>query len=278
MRDRDRFRKRFGCYLIEGYGQSEGGAAINPVLGMPKGALGQAGRRQSTWPSSAPRRARSARRPSSTTTGGSSTPARPSARSSTAAGAGKFEGYYRREDAEQRPPARRLVLDRRPRLRRRGRLLLLRRPDRRLAPRRLGELRGRSRRGGALAPPRPGRRGGLPGPRHGVGRRRPGHGRARDGARDAPFDPDAFAAWLDGAARPGSEVAPPLRAGLGLAPPDGHRQGDQGGPADRGVGVRRSGLVAAARDGSDVRFEPLRDDDRAALAAGLAENGRPAVG
>ena len=41
VRDRDRFRKRFGCYLIEGYGQSEGGAAINPVLGMPKGALGK---------------------------------------------------------------------------------------------------------------------------------------------------------------------------------------------------------------------------------------------
>ncbi len=41
VRDRDRFRKRFGCYLIEGYGQSEGGAAVNPVLGMPKGALGR---------------------------------------------------------------------------------------------------------------------------------------------------------------------------------------------------------------------------------------------
>ena len=41
VRDRDRFRARFGCYLIEGYGQSEGGAAINPVPGMPKGALGK---------------------------------------------------------------------------------------------------------------------------------------------------------------------------------------------------------------------------------------------
>jgi steroid-22-oyl-CoA synthetase len=41
MRDRDRFRKRFGCYLIEGYGQSEGGAAVNPVIGMPKGSLGK---------------------------------------------------------------------------------------------------------------------------------------------------------------------------------------------------------------------------------------------
>jgi fatty-acyl-CoA synthase len=41
VRDRDRFRARFNCYLIEGYGQSEGGAAVNPVLGMPKGALGK---------------------------------------------------------------------------------------------------------------------------------------------------------------------------------------------------------------------------------------------
>jgi fatty-acyl-CoA synthase len=41
MRDRKRFAKRFGCYLIEGYGQSEGGATINPALGMPKGALGK---------------------------------------------------------------------------------------------------------------------------------------------------------------------------------------------------------------------------------------------
>ena len=46
VRDRDRFRKRFGCYLIEGYGQSEGGAAINPVLGHAQGRAGQAGRRR----------------------------------------------------------------------------------------------------------------------------------------------------------------------------------------------------------------------------------------
>ena len=31
-------------------------------------------------------------------------------------------------------------------------------------------------------------------------------------------------------------------------------------------------------DSPDVRFVPLRDDERAALAAGLAENGRPPVG
>ena len=31
-------------------------------------------------------------------------------------------------------------------------------------------------------------------------------------------------------------------------------------------------------DSTDVRFVPLRDADRATLAAGLAENGRPPVG
>lgn len=41
VNDRYRFKKRFGCYLIEGYGQSEGGAVLNPVLGMPKGSLGK---------------------------------------------------------------------------------------------------------------------------------------------------------------------------------------------------------------------------------------------
>jgi fatty-acyl-CoA synthase len=41
LRDRKRFYQRFGCFLIEGYGQSEGGAAINPVQGMPKGSLGR---------------------------------------------------------------------------------------------------------------------------------------------------------------------------------------------------------------------------------------------
>jgi len=40
LRDRERFFRRFGCVLLEGYGQSEGGATIHPARGMPKGALG----------------------------------------------------------------------------------------------------------------------------------------------------------------------------------------------------------------------------------------------
>jgi fatty-acyl-CoA synthase len=41
LRDRREFRRRFGCRLIEGYGQSEGGSAINVVPGTPAGALGR---------------------------------------------------------------------------------------------------------------------------------------------------------------------------------------------------------------------------------------------
>jgi fatty-acyl-CoA synthase len=34
------FRRRFGCYVVEGYGSSEGAIAMAPVPGMPPGALG----------------------------------------------------------------------------------------------------------------------------------------------------------------------------------------------------------------------------------------------
>jgi fatty-acyl-CoA synthase len=100
VRDRDRFRARFGCYLIEGYGQSEGGAAINPVLGMPKGALGK--------PVNGVDLA-----VMSPETGEECPPARfdDEGRLLNAgeaigemvnrSGRGSFEGYYRRDDAEQ---------------------------------------------------------------------------------------------------------------------------------------------------------------------------------
>jgi fatty-acyl-CoA synthase len=38
--DIDRFAKRFGCRVQDGYGSTEGGANISRVEGMPKGALG----------------------------------------------------------------------------------------------------------------------------------------------------------------------------------------------------------------------------------------------
>jgi fatty-acyl-CoA synthase len=41
VRDRARFQDRFGCLLMEGYGQSEGGATLTPGAGMPNGSLGK---------------------------------------------------------------------------------------------------------------------------------------------------------------------------------------------------------------------------------------------
>lgn len=41
VRDRKEFRRRFGCYVVEGYTSSEGGVSINPFPGMPEEALGK---------------------------------------------------------------------------------------------------------------------------------------------------------------------------------------------------------------------------------------------
>jgi acyl-CoA synthetase (AMP-forming)/AMP-acid ligase II len=40
-RDRAEFRRRFGCYVTEGYSSSEGGVVIQPFRGMPPEALGR---------------------------------------------------------------------------------------------------------------------------------------------------------------------------------------------------------------------------------------------
>ena len=40
-RDRKEFRRRFGCFVAEGYSSSEGAVVITPFSGMPSGALGK---------------------------------------------------------------------------------------------------------------------------------------------------------------------------------------------------------------------------------------------
>ncbi len=99
VRDRERFRGRFGCYLIEGYGQSEGGAAVNPVLGMPKGALGKpvGGVDLAVIsPESGEECARAEFDDEGRLLNASAAIGEIVNRS----GRGSFEGYYRREDAE----------------------------------------------------------------------------------------------------------------------------------------------------------------------------------
>jgi fatty-acyl-CoA synthase len=100
VRDRGRFRKRFGCYLIEGYGQSEGGAAINPVLGMPKGALGKPVDAVDLAVIS-PATGLECPRAEFDEAGGLLNAGKAIGEIVNRSGRGKFEGYYKHESAEQ---------------------------------------------------------------------------------------------------------------------------------------------------------------------------------
>ena len=159
--DRAIFERRFGCRLVEGYGSSEGGTSINVTPDTPPGSLGlplptddvavidpDTGRECDRARFDAGGRARQRRRP-------------PSARSSAASGARGLRGLLQEPRRRRRAGPQRLVLVRRPRISRRGRLLLLRGARRGLAARRLGELRRRPHRAGRRAPPRRRRRRGL---------------------------------------------------------------------------------------------------------------------
>ena len=245
VRDRDRFRKRFGCYLIEGYGQSEGGASINPVLGMPKGALGKPvdGIDLAVI---------------SPETGEECPPAEFDAEGRllnagaaigelvNRSGRGKFEGYYQRAEAEQ------------DRLRNgwywTGDLGYVDADGFFYFAGRTGDwLRVDSENFAA-------------GPVESVLSRHPdlsvvavypvpdtasGAGDqvmvALEAVPGRPFDPDAFGRWLTEQPDLGPKWVPRYVRGLDLAPPDRHRQGDQGGPARGGLGLRGADLVAAGR-------------------------------
>ncbi len=244
VRDRDRFRARFGCFLIEGYGQSEGGAAINPVLGMPKGALGKpvGGVDLAVM---------------SPETGEECPPAAfdDEGRLLNAgaaigeivnrSGRGSFEGYYRRDDAEQE------------RLRRgwywTGDLGYVDADGFFYFAGRTGDwLRVDSENFAA-------------GPVETIISRHPDLAVAAvypvpdtaSGAGDQvmvaietvpgkELRPRRLRLLADRATRPGPEVGAPLRPDLALAPADGHRQGHQGRAAGRGLGLRRRDLVAPA--------------------------------
>ena len=273
VRDRDRFRTRFGCYLIEGYGQSEGGASINPVLGMPKGALGKPvdGIDLAVI---------------SPVTGEECPPAEFDAEGRllnagaaigelvNRSGRGKFEGYYRRADAEQ------------DRLRNgwywTGDLGYVDADGFFYFAGRTGDwLRVDSENFAA-------------GPVESVLSRHPDLSvvavypvpDTASGAGDQvmvaletvpgrPFDPDAFAEWLATQPDLGPKWVPRyVRVSASL-------------PQTATGKVTKVGLREEAwacdepiwwRPGADVRFQPLSDEDRAALDAGLAENGRPPVG
>jgi fatty-acyl-CoA synthase len=99
VRDRGRFRSRFGCFLVEGYGQSEGGAAMNPVAGMPKGALGKPVRGIDLAVVD-PGTGQECVRAEFDRAGRLLNAGAAIGEIVNRSGRGSFEGYYRREDAE----------------------------------------------------------------------------------------------------------------------------------------------------------------------------------
>jgi fatty-acyl-CoA synthase len=275
VRDRSRFRARFGCYLIEGYGQSEGGASINPVLGMPRGALGK--------PVDGVDLA-----VISPDTGEECPPAEfgPDGQLLNAgqaigemvnrSGRGKFEGYYQREDAE------------RDRLRggwywtgdlgyvdadgffyfagRTGDWLRVDSENFAAGPVEAVLSRHPDLAVVAVYP--------VPDTASGAGDQVM---LALETVPGRPFDPDAFAAWLDAQPDLGPKWIPRYVRVSASLPQTATGKVTK-------VGLRQEAWACREPvwwrppSTSETRFQPLNDDDRAALARGLAENGRPPVG
>ena len=275
VRDRSRFRKRFGCYLIEGYGQSEGGASMNPVLGMPKGAIGKPVDGVDLAVIS-PETDEECARAEFDADGRLLNAGEATGEIVNRSGRGKFEGYYRREDAE----AERLrggwywtgdlgYVDKEGFFYFAGRsgdwlrvdsenfaagpveAILSRHPDLAVV---------------AVYP--------VPDTASGAGDQLMV---ALETMPDRPFDADAFGAWLLAQPDLGPKWIPRyVRVSASL-------------PQTATGKVTKVGLRAEAwvcdepvwwrpLDSAEVRYELLTEDDREKLAAGLAENGRPPVG
>ncbi len=275
VRDRGRFRKRFGCYLIEGYGQSEGGAAINPTADMPKGALGRpvdgvdlAVISPETGEECAPARF--------DTEGRLLNAGEAIGEIVNRSGRGKFEGYYQREDAE------------RDRLRggwywtgdlgyvddngffyfagRNGDWLRVDSENFSAGPVETVLARNPDLAVVAVYP--------VPDTVSGAGDQVMV---AIEMAPGVNFDPDAFAAWLEAQPDLGPKWIPRY-----VRVSDSLPQTATGKVTK--VGLREEAWVCdepvwwRPLDTAELRFAALGDEDRATLAAGLAENGRPPVG
>jgi fatty-acyl-CoA synthase len=277
MRDRKRFHKRFGCYLIEGYGQSEGGASINPVLGMPAGAVGKPVDNVDLAVLN-PDTGEECARAEFDADGKLLNAGKAIGEIVNRSGRGKFEGYYKREDAE------------RDRLR-----------DGYYWTGDLGYVdadgffyfAGRS--GDWL---RVDSENFAAGPVEGILSRDPDLAvvavypvpDTESGAGDQvmaaletvpgrAFDPDAFAAWLDAQPDLGPKWVPRYvrvsaslpQTATGKVTKVGLRA--EAWMCDDPVWWRPLGSSAAG-----TAFVPLSDEDRSELAKGLAANGRPPVG
>ena len=208
------FGRRFGLEVIDAFGATEGGLAINRDGELKPGAMGVAGPGirivdEAGEELPAARFDADGRLLNADESVGEIV---------NTEGAGPFEGYYNNDEATGRALRNGWYWSGDLGYMDDDRQTLVRRPQRRLDPGRRRELPGRAdRRCDQRAPRR--RRGGR---LRGAGRAggRPGDGRAR--AAPGPcFDPEAFAGWLDARRRHRAEVEAALRAGGRGAP--GHR-------------------------------------------------------
>jgi fatty-acyl-CoA synthase len=275
VRDRSRFRKRFGCHLIEGYGQSEGGATINPVLGMPKGSLGKPAAGVDIAVLN-PETGVECPRAEFDDEGKLLNAGEAIGEIVNRSGRGAFEGYYRRDDAD------------RERLR-----------DGSYWTGDLGYVDQDgffyfAGRGGDWL--RVDSENFTAGPVEAILSRNPDFSivavypvpDTASGAGDQvmvgletvpgrPFDPDAFAQWLAGQPDLGPKWLPRY---VRVTPDLPHTATGKVTKVD----LRKEAWACddpvwwRPLDSTELRFVPLTDEDRAALAKGLADNGRPPVG
>ena len=185
--DLDRFARRFGVQVVDGFGSTEGGVAIARTPDTPDGALGP-------LVDGVDHRRRRHR----------ASHARPGVVGElvNTAGRGQFRGYYKDAAAEAERMARRCLPQRRPGLPRRARLRVLRRAARRLDAGRRREPRHGTDRTDPDALPRRHRGRGVPDSR--PGRRRPG-----DGGAGAPGRAPRSTRTSSANSSPGSPISGP---------------------------------------------------------------------
>ena len=275
VRDRDRFRKRFGCYLIEGYGQSEGGASMNPVLGMPQGAIGKPPEGVDLAVLN-PETGVECPRAEFDEHGQLLNAGEATGEIVNRSGRGSFEGYYRRADAE------------RDRLRdgwywtgdlayvdhdgffyfagRNGDWLRVDSENFAAGPVEVVLSRHPDISVVAVYP--------VPDTASGAGDQVMV---ALETVPGRAFDPDAFAEWLTAQPDLGTKWVPRYVRVTASLPQTATGKVTK-------VDLRTEAWACddpvwwRPLDHADVRFVPLTDEDRATLAKGLAENGRPPVG
>ena len=265
--DRDIFERRFRCRLVEGYGSSEGGTAINVTPDTPPGSLGVPVPTDDVVVVD-PDTLRECDRARFHPGGGLATPGTPSARSSTARGHRTSRATTRTPTATPSGSTTAGTS--------RATWGTATRPATSTSRDAAGTGCAWTRR---TSPPPPSSGSSNATPTWPPPRSTPYPTPAR-GTRSWPrwncgpggLRPRRLRRLSHGTARPRDEVAPAPRPALGGPPPHRHRQDHQGALAGGGLAVRRAGLLEPGR--GELRYRLLTDDDRRALRQEFAAHGR----